>query len=533
MKLRADGRARGGIRTVLLLWSGAAFAAPAGCDGRIVLVAEETDDAGTMESDGPDDVAVDDVGDDDEEFAADSDGDADADVGPPCPVWAVPRTTGGVEDGSADHPFGGLQRAVDGRGSCDHIILGDSSTYHPFDAGVDIVLDAGRSLTIEGVTPSPPAELDAHGGIGLFVTGDGTLTLHHLAVRNGHADTGGCLNAQVRELQLDDTEWSGCRAASTGGAVWVWAERTSVLHSSFIDNAADEGVEGGEAGGLRIDGPRDAASILVDRSHFERNIAGRTGAVMVSAQTEDCFVQNCVFVRNEASSGAGALEMQAGQISHSRFQENGPGLEAPAVAVVGTPTSRVVQTLFIDNHVGRGASALVISWGVVNNNLFVRNVCRNALGSDWCTAAGWVRDGGPDVRNNTFVDNESEAGIAHLSFDAAFGRGHSNLFVGGVGHAAVGTDFPAWGASAIQDYNAVWMAPDLAWGEGVQTGEGNIEADPLFVASDDFHLGEGSACLDAGDPDPTLLDVDGSRNDVGAFGGPEGDWVPLPEGGAP
>ncbi|MBU1638240.1 right-handed parallel beta-helix repeat-containing protein, partial [bacterium] len=46
--------------------------------------------------------------------------------------------------------------------------------------------------------------------------------------------------------------------------------------------------------------------------------------------------------------------------------------------------------------------------------------------------------------------------------------------------------------------------------------ENSIEADPLFTAS--FTLGSGSPCIDTGDP--TLSDPDGSRSDMGAFGGP-------------
>lgn len=40
----------------------------------------------------------------------------------------------------------------------------------------------------------------------------------------------------------------------------------------------------------------------------------------------------------------------------------------------------------------------------------------------------------------------------------------------------------------------------------------------------DFHLQPGSPCIDAGNPDPQYNDPDGSRNDMGAYGGPGGDW---------
>ncbi|MCK4311361.1 MAG: hypothetical protein KAW88_01350 [Candidatus Cloacimonetes bacterium] len=60
----------------------------------------------------------------------------------------------------------------------------------------------------------------------------------------------------------------------------------------------------------------------------------------------------------------------------------------------------------------------------------------------------------------------------------------------------------------------------------VVTGEGNIDADPLFVDPDngDYHLQTGFPCIDAGNPDPQYNDPDATRNDMGAYGGQCGDW---------
>lgn len=51
-------------------------------------------------------------------------------------------------------------------------------------------------------------------------------------------------------------------------------------------------------------------------------------------------------------------------------------------------------------------------------------------------------------------------------------------------------------------------------------GNGNIGADPLFLDSQGgvFLLKPASPCVDKGDPDPQFNDLDGSRNDMGAFG---------------
>jgi len=54
--------------------------------------------------------------------------------------------------------------------------------------------------------------------------------------------------------------------------------------------------------------------------------------------------------------------------------------------------------------------------------------------------------------------------------------------------------------------------------------EGNIDLDPLFVNPDNYHLQLSSPCIDAGNPNTQYNDYDGSRNDMGAYGGPSGEW---------
>ena len=60
-----------------------------------------------------------------------------------------------------------------------------------------------------------------------------------------------------------------------------------------------------------------------------------------------------------------------------------------------------------------------------------------------------------------------------------------------------------------------------------QTGEGGgvllqnrLNADPAFVDTTDFVLGPTSLARNAGDPDPRFNDIDGTRNDMGIYGGP-------------
>ena len=76
--------------------------------------------------------------------------------------------------------------------------------------------------------------------------------------------------------------------------------------------------------------------------------------------------------------------------------------------------------------------------------------------------------------------------------------------------------------------SAILMGHNNIWNNGVdyqgvrEPGPGAHSQDPRFVADGqgDYRLRPDSHCIDAGDPDPSFQDVDGSRNDMGAWGGP-------------
>ena len=51
------------------------------------------------------------------------------------------------------------------------------------------------------------------------------------------------------------------------------------------------------------------------------------------------------------------------------------------------------------------------------------------------------------------------------------------------------------------------------------SGTGNIHMNPLFEDTVDCCLSSSSPCIDAGDPNEKYNDLDGSRNDMGCYGG--------------
>jgi hypothetical protein len=91
-----------------------------------------------------------------------------------------------------------------------------------------------------------------------------------------------------------------------------------------------------------------------------------------------------------------------------------------------------------------------------------------------------------------------------------------------------------WGSQNFQyQYNNVWNS-NVSYA-GFTPDTTNLTVDPMIVNDDttqgelDFHLQMYSPLIDAGDP--TILDKDGSRSDIGLYGGPYGEsyvYLDLP-----
>ncbi len=79
------------------------------------------------------------------------------------------------------------------------------------------------------------------------------------------------------------------------------------------------------------------------------------------------------------------------------------------------------------------------------------------------------------------------------------------------------------GAANLTGFDITYNILDTTWSEFNST---NISQSPVFVNPDngDYHLAGGSPGIVEGDPDPAYNDPNGSRNDMGAYGGPYGDW---------
>lgn len=186
----------------------------------------------------------------------------------------------------------------------------------------------------------------------------------------------------------------------------------------------------------------------------------------------------------------------------------------------------------------------------ITSNLFVLN--ENGIGLEAAAYSGGDSGLNPLIRNNIIFSNNFDGIYGIATGDGTYttnlkgkifnsvigsnaGDGVALMFSG----TNMDTEFEIFN-NYIGD-NATDLACDDCLGNelmiefsnildpGEFTGVNILSVDPGFVSVPyNFHLVPESAMVDGGFPDSLFNDVDGSRNDMGAFGGPGGNWKPLP-----
>jgi len=179
---------------------------------------------------------------------------------------------------------------------------------------------------------------------------------------------------------------------------------------------------------------------------------------------------------------------------------------------------------------GGGIFSFMASPDIANNRI-VENEASNAGGGISCS-----RDSA-SITNNIIWKNKAKTG-GGISCDRSSCAIISNTITGNVAGYGGGLFFHQGSVRIINtifwensdDLYSGWFSPSSRpdhsdIGDGDFRGvNGNLSADPLFMdpVNGDFRLGPDSPCIDAGNPDPIYDDPDGSRNDMGAYGGPKG-----------
>ncbi len=186
-------------------------------------------------------------------------------------------------------------------------------------------------------------------------------------------------------------------------------------------------------------------------------------------------------------------------------------------AVQAEQSTVIIQNSLIENCIGE--AVVLIGESPVENETskLTNNIIRN------CAVTGLVCQNfaSPQVINNV-ITLVGYGGIDCINNSSPMVLNNIISACGRPGIMVRNSSFP------IIDYNDVWQnntAADSTLNyQGTAAGPNDISADPQFTG-DNNELGSGSACIDAGHIGAEFNDSDGSQNNIGAYGGPNGGTI--------
>lgn len=336
------------------------------------------------------------------------------------------------------------------------------------------------------------------------------------------------------ELYYGVADWTnGCpEVVQTSG--------TAAPLSTFRRNGVDLQLTGQDSsivgpGGL-IQGYIDAADpgdvVIVQAGNYNENLtlrsdvsvrgAGYASTILTGLGSGD--VVSAVSVTNSQfegftitgsgnAGGDAGVSINGGNVlfSNNRIANNLNGVQ-----IVGF-SSAILRNNVIENN-GNAANGVVeYALSCLNSTpLIANNLIVNNDGNGIYIAR--VTSNGAQIINNTVSDNLND-GLYCLVDTQPIVK--NNIFSGNANGITATT-----GASPRNSFNNVWGNSGLEYRSvapgNVTVGLGDISADPLFnsASTPPYTLLEGSPCIDTGDPATVYRDPDGTRNDMGAFGGP-------------
>lgn len=317
---------------------------------------------------------------------------------------------------------------------------------------------------------------------------------------------------------------------------------TNIRGASEDPTITFNSILAGEISGFTIFGPTDlpdispimtviSSSPRITNNRFEKTIFDLLPAIEITNQSAPIIDHNAIIESgiNSANSSpiieynyiegseVGSAALGLFNLSNAIVTNNeiisGQG-ERPAIFIENVTNSSVINNKIL---CGKNGGDCIIVDGTVKIDIF-NNLIEDILDN----ANGIV------IRNSTEVvlaNNIINTGNIGLDEDFSEMRAYNNIITGAANYGITAS------AASVIDYNDVWNNTNNYY--LITKGEHDISEDPIFIdlENHDYRLGAGSPAIDAGQPGIEYNDRDGTRNDMGIFGGPHADTTGIFQAG--
>ena len=320
---------------------------------------------------------------------------------------------------------------------------------------------------------------------GGFYADSCNLTLRHSTIANNSStNTGGGITLFYSNAVMEYCDIIGNQTGYDGGGLFTDHSNAQISHCTFSDNYADD-----DGGGICFifSDPDITECDIIDNSCNDE------GGGIIIMHLSDGIISNCTITGNDA------------------HPERGDG---GGIYVYNYSHPLIFGNTILNNtagFLGGGIASNLYSNPIIGYNLIAGNVVLEEDGGGIGTAQGAT----PTIWNNTIANNSA--------FDLGDGFYCDNVNPILINNIIWGDDnnqFSAInGAVPAVTYNNI---------RGGWTGLGNIDEDPLFVGSGDYHLIPGSRSIDAGSPDSLFNnepEPNGDRQNQGCYGNTTGATV--------
>ena len=318
-----------------------------------------------------------------------------------------------------------------------------------------------------------------------------------------------------------------CEGEARGFYFHGWEKRTSVVSGFTITHGYDKD----EGGGIYC---YKSSPTITDCRITECTVRLKGGGVYCSASSSPVFV-DCTISNNSSEQGGGMyVSLSSPSLTRCVISNN-------RATGVGGGVYSFLSPMTLDRCTVSGNAARNAGGGIycnasnptITGSTISANRANSQGGGIYCLSAS------PELTNCLITENGAGLGAGIYSAALSVPELTHCIFNGNTATDRGGAVYcnqssPTiinsilWGDSPDEIYEEGFASPHVHYSDiqGDYPGEGNIDADPMFLGEEDYRLQASSLCLDHGDnraPKLPLTDKDGNARiingvaDMGAF----------------